>query len=84
MSQLRVLICEDSGLTTLRLRASLLQLGHEVVGTAADGEEAVVAALRLQPDLILMDVQMPRKDGLAALREIMSRSPMAVLIMTGY
>src|SRR5688572_897362 len=56
----------------------------EVVGIAADGDEAVDLAERLQPDLVLMDIQMPRVDGVAATREIRERCPKArVVMLTG-
>jgi response regulator NasT len=84
MSSLRVLICEDEGLTTLRLRTTLTRLGHEVVGVAGDGEAVIPAAAELQPDLILMDVEMPRLDGISATRRIMSESPTAIVISSAY
>src|SRR5437764_881816 len=62
----RVLICEDEGLTALRLKKALTTLGYEVVGEAKNGEEAVAQAARLQPDAILMDIRMPKLDGIAA------------------
>ena len=84
MSKVRVLICEDEGLTALRLQTSVAKLGYEVVGGARDGEEAVAAAARWQPDAILMDVEMPNLDGIAATREIMRAAPAAVLIVSAY
>lgn len=81
---LRVLVCEDEGLTALRLQRSLAALGYEVVGEARDGDEAVRLAERLRPDLILMDVRMPRQDGIAATQAIMERSPTTILMLTAY
>src|SRR5258708_37276216 len=68
----RVLICEDEGLTALRLKKALSSLGYEVVGEAKNGEEAVALAERLKPDAILMDIRMPKLDGIAATERIMS------------
>jgi response regulator NasT len=84
MPRIRVLICEDEGLTTLRLRTSLLKLGYEVVGDARDGEEAVAAAIGLEPDIILMDIRMPRQDGIAATRQIMERRPTTIVMVTAH
>jgi two-component system, response regulator PdtaR len=84
MARERVLICEDEGLTSLRLRSSLRKLGYEVVGDAKDGEAAVEAAARLAPDVILMDIRMPRLDGIAATRQIMSERPVAIVMITAH
>lgn len=84
MAKVRVLICEDEGLTALRLQASMTKLGYEVVGEARDGEEAVAAAARLQPDAILMDVRMPKVDGIAATTQIMQARPTAIVMITAY
>lgn len=84
MSGVRVLICEDEGLTALRLRKSLSRLGCEVVGEARDGEEAVSAAARLAPDAILMDIRMPKMDGVAAAEKIMQARPTAIVMITAY
>jgi response regulator NasT len=84
MSRARVLICEDEGLTALRLRTSLTKLGYEVVGEAKDGEEGVAAAARLTPDAILMDVRMPKLDGIAATERIMRERPVPIVMITAY
>lgn len=84
MSKVRVLICEDEGLTALRLQASVTKLGYEVVGEARDGEEAVATAARLKPDAILMDIRMPKLDGIAATQQIMQNRPTAIVMITAY
>jgi len=62
-----------------------LKPGLKVVGVAANGEEAVAQALWLHPDLILMDLVMPKKGGVAAIREIMAQQPDArVLVLTSF
>ncbi|MGV3721692.1 MAG: ANTAR domain-containing response regulator [Actinomycetota bacterium] len=84
MGKVRILICEDEGLTALRLQASVTKLGYEVVGEARDGEEAVAAAARLKPDAILMDIRMPKLDGIAATEQIMQSRPTAIVMITAY
>lgn len=79
----RVLVAEDAAVT----REYLVQLleedpGLRVVGTAADGLAAVEQAARLEPDVILMDVHMPRLNGFEATRLIMERTPTPIVIVT--
>jgi serine phosphatase RsbU (regulator of sigma subunit) len=81
---LRVLICEDEGLTTLRLRKTLLTLGHQIAGEATNGEEAVALAGTLTPDVILMDVNMPVLDGVRATERIMEACPAPILMLTAH
>jgi response regulator NasT len=80
----RVLICEDEGLTALRLKKALARLGYEVVGEAKNGEEAVTLADQLKPDAILMDIRMPKLDGIAATERIMRVRPVAIVMITAY
>src|SRR5919201_3436999 len=73
---LRLLICDDRARTRRALRALLAaHPGFEVVGEAADGEAAVEGVERLQPDLVLLDVRMPRLDGIEATVRIKGRWP---------
>jgi AmiR/NasT family two-component response regulator len=78
------LICEDEGLTALRLKKALSGLGYEVVGEAKNGEEAVALAEQLRPDAILMDIRMPKLDGIAATERIMQARPTAIVMITAY
>lgn len=80
-----VLIAEDHTLVREGTRQLLERHGIGVVGEAADGEEAVRLAAKLAPDVVLMDVSMPRLNGLEATRIIKQRHPgIAVLVLTAY
>src|ERR1044072_7425729 len=56
----------------------------DVVGEARDGEEAVALALELEPDLAIMDVKMPKLDGIDAARQILDRRPIPIVMLTAY
>jgi NarL family two-component system response regulator LiaR len=83
---IRVLIVDDHSVVREGLQAFLqLQDDLEVVGEAADGEEAIEAASRLQPDVILMDLVMPRLGGVAAMRRLREEVPEArVIVLTSF
>lgn len=82
-NKLRVLIVDDSSFMRMAIRGILAKAqGVEVVGIAADGQEGVEKALALKPDLITMDVEMPRMDGIAALKQIMAQQPTRVLMVS--
>jgi NarL family two-component system response regulator LiaR len=83
---IRVLVVDDHAVVREGLRTFLeLQQGIEVAGEAADGEEAIEAAERLRPDVVLMDLVMPALDGLAAMRAIRERVPGArVIVLTSF
>ena len=86
MGKIRVLIADDHAVVRMGL-ASLLGTSKsiEVVGDAFDGEDTVRKALKLKPDVIVLDLVMPRKDGIAATTEILERLPEAkVLILTTF
>ncbi len=83
---IRVLIADDHPIVREGLRSLIaLQSDMEIVGEAADGAEAVELASSLQPDVILLDLVMPRKDGIEALEEILMQRPDAhVLVLTSF
>jgi NarL family two-component system response regulator LiaR len=83
---IRVLVVDDHAVVREGLRAYLqLQESLAVVGEAADGEEAVAEAERLRPDVILMDLVMPRLDGVGAMRELRRRLPaVRVIVLTSF
>jgi DNA-binding NarL/FixJ family response regulator len=83
---IRVLLVDDHAVVREGLRTFLdLQDGIEIVGEAADGEAAIREAERLRPDVILMDLVMPRLDGVGAMRELRRRLPSSrVIVLTSF
>lgn len=80
---IRILIAEDSGVVAMLLKAIFEQEpDFEVVGHAGDGEAAVQMAAELRPDLITMDIRMPKMDGFQATREIMSSEPIPIVVVS--
>jgi AmiR/NasT family two-component response regulator len=82
--QLRVLIVEDDFLVGEMVRGLLEDLGYSVVGTAGDGHEALDLAHKLRPDVVLMDIEMPRLDGIEATRLVLDQCPTPVVILSAY
>ena len=81
---MRILVAEDETIIRLDLRALLEQAGFEVCGEARDGMEAVELARELEPDLAVMDVKMPRLDGIDAARRILEERPIPIVMVTAY
>ena len=80
--RIRVLLVDDHSIMREGLQSMLEQSEEfEVVGVAGDGEEAVSAAAELSPDVVVMDVMMPGKDGVEACREIMESAPCTRVVM---
>src|SRR5438132_6942992 len=77
----RILLVDDHPLTRSALAGLLQQHGFEVAGEAADGEEAIVRATELQPDLILIDLSMPGLDGLSALPRLREAAPTCEVVV---
>ena len=80
----RVLIAEDEALIRLDLAEMLREEGYQVVGEAGDGQEAVELAETLKPDLVIMDVKMPRRDGIDAAAEIAAKRIAPVVVLTAF
>jgi AmiR/NasT family two-component response regulator len=81
---MRVLIAEDEALIRMDLREMLEEEGHEVVGEARDGAEAVALARELQPDLIFMDINMPKVSGIEAAEAIGEERLAPVVMVTAF
>jgi two-component system, response regulator PdtaR len=80
----RILVAEDETIIRLDLREILERAGFEVCAEARDGEEAVELALSEKPDLAILDVKMPRLDGIDAARRILGERPIPIVILTAY
>jgi AmiR/NasT family two-component response regulator len=80
----RVLIAEDETIIRLDLRGLLEGAGHEVCAEAKDGVEAVELARSEQPDAAILDVKMPRLDGIEAAKQILDERPIPIVMLTAY
>ena len=77
----RVLVVDDAAFMRKMVGDALVQGGHEVIGEASNGVEAVESYQSLRPDITTLDITMPEKDGLAALKEIIALDPTARVVM---
>ncbi len=84
VESVKVVIADDDPLTRLDLRHSLEDMGLRVLGEADDGRQALTLTRALHPDLLILDVMMPRMDGLEAARVARSESLAAVMLLSGY
>jgi two-component system, response regulator PdtaR len=81
---LRILVAEDETIIRLDLKEILERAGFDVCAEARDGEEAVALARAEQPDLAVLDVKMPRLDGIEAARCILAERPIPIVMLTAY
>jgi two-component system, response regulator PdtaR len=81
---LRILIAEDESIIRLDLRELLERAGFDVCAEARDGVEAVELARSESPDLAILDVKMPRLDGIEAARKILDEHPIPIVMLTAY
>lgn len=76
-----VLITDDTAFMRMTLRNVIEKNGYEVVGEASDGEQAIELYKELRPDMVTMDITMPKMDGITAIKEIMRIDPEAKIIV---
>src|SRR3712207_1425869 len=81
---MRILIAEDETIIRLDLRELLERAGFDVCAEARDGEQAIELARSEHPDLAIMDVKMPRVDGIEAARRILDERPIPIVMLTAY
>jgi two-component system chemotaxis response regulator CheY len=77
----RILVVDDAVFMRKVVSDALAKSGHEVIGEASNGQEAVERFQELSPDVTTLDITMPEKDGLAALKEIVALDPSARVVM---
>ena len=76
-----ILVVDDGTFMRLMIKDILTEGEFEVIGEAADGEEAVDLYRKLNPDLVTMDITMPKKDGITATKEIVAEDPQADILI---
>lgn len=81
---IRVIVAEDDFLVSKEIVRSLKSIGYEVIADVSNGEEAVEKTCELLPDVVLMDIQMPRMDGLQAVERIQALCPTPVVVLTAH
>lgn len=84
MSRIRVVVADDEAIIRLDLKTLLEEMGHEVVGEAADGQKALELTRTLKPDVVIMDIRMPVMDGLDAAKIIADEKIAPVVLLTAY
>jgi response regulator NasT len=81
---LNILIAEDESIILMGLKSNLKKLGHNVIAEAFNGKEAVKLALEKEPDIVLIDINMPEMDGIEAIKRINQKKSIPCIIITGY
>ncbi len=84
MAQIRLVIADDESLIRMNLKETLISLGYLVVGEAGDGTSVIHLARELRPDLVLMDIKMPKLDGIQAAKVLTEEKIAPVLLLTAY
>lgn len=81
---LKILLAEDESIILMGLKSNIENLGHQVIGQAYNGVEAVELSLEKEPDLIIIDINMPKLDGIEAVKKINREKFIPAIIVTGY
>lgn len=84
MPQIRLVVADDESLIRMNLKETLVGLGYLVVGEAGDGATVIHLARELRPDLVLMDIKMPKIDGIQAAKVLTEEKIAPVLLLTAY
>lgn len=84
VSQIRLVIADDESLIRMNLKETLIGLGYLVVGEAGDGVSAINLARELHPDLVIMDIKMPKLDGIQAAKILTQEKLAPVLLLTAF
>jgi len=84
MSELKILLAEDEFLCFEALKSNIEKIGHKVISEAHDGRAAVDKAFEFNPDLIIIDINMPKMNGLNAIKTINQKKDIPSIIVTGY
>jgi response regulator NasT len=82
--RLRVIVADDEGVIRMGLKAMVSSLGYLVVDTAANGDDALEKTRRLKPDILLLDIKMPKKDGLTVAEIVAEEMPLPIIMLTAY
>ncbi|MEI6454056.1 MAG: response regulator [Actinomycetes bacterium] len=80
----RIVVADDEAIIRLDLKELLIEAGYDVVGEAANGEEALVLINEHKPDLAILDVKMPKMDGISVARELQANHEIPVLLLTAF
>ncbi len=81
---LRIIIADDEAVIRMGLKQMVAALGHRVVATAANGDEALETTQRLKPDLLLLDIKMPGQDGLTVAETLAAQMPLPIIMLTAF
>jgi len=81
---LRVVIADDEAVIRMGLKQMVTALGHRVLATAANGDDALEAIKQYKPDLLLLDIKMPGKDGLNVAEILAAEMPLPIVMLTAY
>ncbi len=83
-NRLKLFIADDEAVIRMGLKAIIATLGHQVIGTAANGHDTLTKTKRLKPDLVLLDIKMPGMDGLTVAERLAAEYPLPVVMLTAY
>lgn len=81
---LKILLAEDESIILMGIKSNIEKLGHQVIAQAYNGSEAVKLALENDPDLIIIDINMPKMDGIEAIKKINEEKFIPAVVITGY